>query len=101
MNQVVKRSRLLENECLYLRKAVKEYKCNRFNNDKICNHLNKKLKAIINKYEYNKPIINKISCQEIENEIVKCYVELKTINFGNSFDLKVCQALPPSLIPGV
>ncbi len=74
-----KRSRLLENECLYLRKAVKEYKCNGLNNDKICNHLNKKLKAIVNKYEANKPIINKLSCEEIENGIVKCYVELKTI----------------------
>jgi hypothetical protein len=42
--------------------------------------LNKKLKAIVNKYEGNKPIINKLSCEEIENGIVKCYVELKTIN---------------------
>ena len=74
-----KRLRLLENECLYLNKAIKEYKSNRLNNQKIYNHLNKKLNAIANKYENNKPIINKLNCEIIENGIIKCYIDLKTI----------------------
>ena len=74
-----KRLRLLENECLYLNKAIKEYKYNRLRNDKIRSHLNNKLKAIVNKYETNKQIIHKVSCKEIENGIIKCYLDLNTI----------------------
>ncbi len=74
-----KRLRLLENECLYLNKAIKEYKCNRLRNDKIRSHLNNKLKAIVKKYQTNKQIIHNVSCKEIENGIIKCYLDLNTI----------------------
>jgi len=74
-----KRLRLLENECLYLRKAIKEYKCNLLNNDIVLNHLDYKLKAIVNKYKTHKSIITKVDCEIIENEIMNCYIALKTI----------------------
>lgn len=45
----------------------------------IRNHLYNKLKSIINKYKINQYRINKISCQQIENQIVNCYIHLKSI----------------------
>ncbi len=74
-----KRMRLLENECKYLKCAIGEYKMNKMQNIAIRNHLYNKLKSIINKYKINQYRINKISCQQIENQIVNCYIHLKSI----------------------
>ncbi len=74
-----KKERLLENECKYLKYAILDYKINRIKNDQVLNHLYKKLKSIINKYKLNQFRINKISCQEIENQIINCYIQLKSI----------------------
>lgn len=74
-----KKMRLLENECIYLKNAIKEYKNNKLNHDKVRNHLFNKLKSIINKYKMNKYRISKISCENIENQIIGCFLLLKTI----------------------
>ena len=74
-----KKMRLLENECVYLIAAIKEYKMNRIKNGMVHDHLYKKLKSIINKYRINQYRISKIDCEEIEKQIVKCYIYLKSM----------------------
>jgi hypothetical protein len=74
-----KKMRLLEKECEYLKNAIKEYKINKVKNSEIRNHLYKKLKAIINKYKMNQYRIDKISCDQIEKEIVGCFLHMKTM----------------------